>query len=44
MLDLLGGSQRTGDEYGKLLTATGFHLDRVIDIGAGYSILESSVV
>lgn len=44
MLDLLGGSQRAADEYRKLLTASGFHLDRVADIGAGYSIFESTVV
>jgi hypothetical protein len=44
MLDLLGGSQRTVNEYRQLFTASGFQLDRVVDIGAGYSILESSVV
>jgi len=44
MLDLLGGSQRTPDEYRKLLADSGFCLDRVIDTAVGYSIFEASVV
>lgn len=42
MLDLFGGSQRTSVEYRTLLSHTGFRLERIIDIGAGYSILEAS--
>ena len=40
----LGGSQRTTDEYRALFAASGFQLDRVIYIGAAYSIFESSVI
>lgn len=42
MLDLFGGgSQRTTDQYRTLLSDAGFQLERIIDIGAGYSILEA---
>lgn len=43
MLDLLGGSQRSYAEYGSLLARCGFRLDRKIDVGLDYWILEASV-
>jgi hypothetical protein len=39
MLALLGGRQRTRDEYADLLAASGFALEREIETGAGISIL-----
>jgi hypothetical protein len=39
---LLGGKQRTGREYEALLGGAGFSLLRVIDTGAGSSILEAA--
>jgi hypothetical protein len=42
MLAVFGGSQRTSLEYQTLLFDTGFRLERIIDIGAGFSILEAS--
>jgi len=44
MMVLLTGRERTRNEFDKLLRHTGFHLDRVIEIGLGTSILESSVI
>ena len=44
MLVLLTGKERTRHEFEGLLAASGFRLDRVIDIGLGTSILEASVV
>jgi hypothetical protein len=44
MLALLNGKERTRAEFEKLLSASGFRLDRVIDVGLGTSILEASVV
>ncbi len=43
MLTLLGGKQRTRQEYEALLDQSGFHLEREIDTGAGISILEAAV-
>jgi len=43
MLGLFGGSQRTGAEYQRLLVDAGFRLQRVIDTGAGVSIVEASL-
>jgi len=43
MLDLLGGSQRSYAEYRSLLARCGFRLDRKIDVGLDYWILEASV-
>jgi hypothetical protein len=43
MLDLLGGSQRSDAEYGSLLARCGFRLDRKIDVGLDYWILEASL-
>lgn len=42
MLGLFGGAQRTRTEYQALLTDSNFRLDRVIDIGGGFSIVEAS--
>jgi hypothetical protein len=42
MLTLLGGKQRTLDEYGALLRQAGFSLLREIDTGAGVSIVEAA--
>jgi len=44
MLTLLGGRQRTAAEYEALLRQSGFALDRVVDTGAGISILEAKPV
>jgi hypothetical protein len=44
MLGLFGGSQRTGAEYQALLADSSFRLERIIDTGAGVSIVEASVV
>ena len=41
MLVLLGGRQRTRQEYETLLTRSGFRFRRQIDTGAGISILEA---
>lgn len=41
MLTLLGGKQRTQQEYAALLTQAGFGFVREIDTGAGISILEA---
>jgi hypothetical protein len=43
MLTLLGGRQRTREEYGSLLERSGFSLQRVIDTPAGVSILEATL-
>lgn len=44
MFALLTGKERTLPEFRALLSASGFHLDKVIDAGLGMSILESSVI
>ena len=44
MLTLLSGKERTEKEYSEMLRTTGFHLDRVIDVGMSTSILESVAV
>ena len=41
MLSLLGGAQRTHQEYAALLKAAGFSLVKVVDTGADISILEA---
>lgn len=42
MLALLGGRQRTREEYEELCAKAGFSLERQIDTGAGISILEAA--
>lgn len=44
MLTLLGGKQRTREEYEGLLEKSGFAFRREIDTGAGVSILEAEAV
>ena len=44
MMVLLTGRERTRSEFEKLLRSSGFRLDRVIEVGIGTSILESSVI
>lgn len=44
MLALLGGRQRTRQEYEALLARSGFVLQREIDTGAGISILEAETI
>jgi hypothetical protein len=44
MLAMLTGKERTRHEFEGLLAASGFRLDRVIDIGLGTSILDASVI
>lgn len=44
MLTLLGGRQRTRQEYESLLSASGFSLQREIDTHAGISILEATAI
>ena len=44
MLTLLTGKERTRGEFEGLLAASGFRLDRVIDVGLGTSMLEASVI
>ena len=44
MLAMLTGKERTRREFEDLLAASGFRLDRVIDVGLGTSILEASVI
>ena len=41
MLSLLGGKQRTRNEYEALFDMAGFSFKREIDTGAGISILEA---
>ena len=41
MLSILGGKERTRDQYARLLAQSNLRLDREIDIGAGVSILEA---
>ena len=43
MLVLMGGKERTRDEFENLLTSSGFQLEEVIDVGLGTSILEASI-
>ena len=43
MLALLGGRQRTRQEYETLLARSGFVLEREIDTRAGISVLEAAV-
>jgi len=42
MLTILNGKERTRPEFEKLLAASGFKLERVMDVGLGTSILEAS--
>jgi hypothetical protein len=44
MLVLFGGKERTRPQFEALLSAAGFRLNRVIDIGLGTFILEASAV
>jgi hypothetical protein len=44
MLALLTGKERTRREFESLLAASGFRLDKVIDVGLGTSILEASAI
>jgi hypothetical protein len=44
MLAMITGKERTRREFEHLLTASGFRLDKVIEIGLGTSILEASVI
>ena len=44
MLAMITGKERTRREFEHLLTASGFRLDTVMDIGLGTSILEASVI
>ena len=44
MLVLLTGKERTRREFEDLLTASGFRLDKVIDVGLGTFILEASAI
>ena len=39
-----GGRERTANEYGELLSAAGFHLQRIVATDAGTSVLESVAV
>jgi hypothetical protein len=43
-LAMLTGRERTRIEFEGLLSASGFRLDKVIDIGLATSILEASVI
>jgi hypothetical protein len=40
MLVILGGQERTPEEYAALFAAAGFRLARVVPAGAGLSIIE----
>ena len=44
MLVLLGGRERTEDEYRALLGATGFRLERVIPTHSPFSVIEATRV
>ena len=44
MMTLVTGRQRTWQEFEKLLEPCGFHLEREIDAGGDFSILEAGVV
>jgi len=44
MLAMLTGKERSRREFEGLLAASGFRLDKVIDVGLGMSILEASVI
>lgn len=44
MLALMAGRERTLNEFESLLTASGFRLDKVIDVGLGTSILQASTM
>jgi len=43
MLTLVGGKQRTRQEYEALLERAGFSVEREIDTGAGISIIEAAI-
>ncbi len=42
MLSVFGGRQRTNVEYRTLLSESNFQLDRIVEMRAGFSILEAS--
>jgi hypothetical protein len=44
MLALMAGRERTLREFENLLTASGFRLEKVIDVGLGTSILQASTI
>lgn len=44
MLILFGGKERTRSQFEALLSASGFRLDHVVDVGLGTFILEASAV
>ena len=44
MLALMAGRERTRSEFENLLTASGFRLDKVIDVGLGTSILQALTI
>lgn len=41
MLVMLGGRERTADDFGRLCAAAGFRLTRVIPTGSPYAIIEA---
>jgi O-methyltransferase domain len=43
MLAITGGRERTAAEYGALLHAADFHLDRVVPIGSQHSLIEATI-
>jgi hypothetical protein len=44
MLALVGGCQRTADEFARLLAETGFRLERVIPTNSDMSLIERACV
>ena len=42
MLVLLGGRERTEDEYGRLFAAAGFRLERIIPTHSPFSVIEAT--
>jgi O-methyltransferase domain len=44
MLTILTGRERTRRQFENLLSASGFRLDKVIDVGLGTSMLEASPI
>jgi hypothetical protein len=42
MLVMVGGRQRSADDFGRLYAAAGFALIRIIPTGAGYGIIEGA--
>lgn len=42
MLVMLGGRERTADEFSEVYAEAGFHLSRIVPISSGFSVVEGT--